>query len=81
MHRKMIAMGLVCLLGTGCIVKLRGRGESGVGFTSSTKIFSYHEVDGDKEQKTSEAELDLKPAMDLFLDFKNSGTKDDSGSE
>lgn len=64
---------------TGCMTTLTGAGEMGVGYRSESKLFAYHSVDGDKEGKKSQAELDLDALMDLILKYK--GAQDDSEPE
>ena len=41
-------LSCVPILG-GCMVGQTGRGEYGVGYSSTTKVFVYHEPDGDKD--------------------------------
>lgn len=54
----------------GCISTLTGAGEMGLGYRSETKVFAYHSVDGDKEDKQSKSELDLNPLLDLILKYQ-----------
>lgn len=64
----LLLMG-VCL--AGCRIPLDGNGTIGV--EVSTRWVLIHETEKNDPEFNSEAELDLKPLMDLFLTWKKSG--------
>lgn len=65
--------GLTCIVTTGgCMSTLTGAGEMGMGYRSETKVFLYHEVDGDKDGVESKSELDLEPLLDLIIRYQDS---------
>lgn len=59
-------LGCVLLAG-GCWVPLTGAGQAGIGYSSTSRVFLYHEVDGDKDGKKSEARLEMDPFIQAWL--------------
>lgn len=71
---------LMCLsfiLPVGCNAVLSGAGNVGMGYSSESRIFLFHDVDGDKEDKKAESKLDLDALMDLIVKYK-AGLPDES---
>jgi hypothetical protein len=48
-----------------------------MGYSSESRIFLFHDVDGDKEDKKAESKLDLDALMDLIVKYK-AGLPDES---
>ena len=51
----------------GCVIRLKEKGE--VGFKISNTFAFFHETS--KTQSNSEAETDVKPAIDHIIDFRS----------
>lgn len=66
----MVAAAAFVLVLSGCRVGLTGAGEAGVGYSSTSKVFVYHTVDGDKVGKESNAEVDPTPIVDLIISIR-----------
>ena len=53
-----------CLIAlTGCTVNMMGAAKYGVGYSSTGEAYVYHEVDGDKQDKTAESKLELDQSI------------------
>lgn len=70
MLKKFVVSLLICLALVSCSISPTGASEAGIGYSSETKMFLYHEVEGDKEGKTAEFKIDVDPLMDLLLRYK-----------
>lgn len=76
MRLKTLLGACALVLGTAsCVVVLDGAGEAGIGYSSESKLYTYHSVDGDKEGNTSRSELDLHTLLD-FLAQPDEPTED-----
>ncbi len=58
---------LMGLFGLGCTVTLTGGGELSIGMRNDNFLVLRHTVDGDKEGKESESNLDVDPVLKSLI--------------
>lgn len=85
-YMKEMLMSILLALGLsgtqcGCVMNLEGSGETGLAYSSTSKVFAYHEVDGDKSGATCRSEVDLAPLLDMILEYQAAQSDPDPESE
>jgi hypothetical protein len=69
------------LLASGCSILLGGGGEVGFGYSSESRIFSYHKADNEQFSKSS-ANLHVEPFVEAIIgDLFGGGDESDSAVE
>ena len=66
-YAKWLMGGALLLACLGCKMTHTGAMESGVGYSSTTRVFMYHQVDGDKEGREASSKLESALAEKLLL--------------
>ncbi len=77
MKRTLAGLMSLMFLVSGCATAMNGGGEVGVGYSSTTRVFLYHTVDGDKEGKEAGAEINADPLLRNYKEYKETSDSDD----
>lgn len=70
MKRTVMSLMVVVLMTAGCSAPLLGAGKVGLGYSSSSEVYLFHTTDGDKQDNTAKAELNLDPLLRNYREYK-----------